>query len=359
MKLKTLTLATLCLAPALLALQPRGTAIAFSIAEGSTRTKSFTSTLEMSMDDMAMTMNGQESPAQPDVEMHVTGTTTTTVTDEYVKLRDGAPAVLKRTYDAIGQTQAMEMEIDVMGTVQNNDTSVGASSELEGTTVIFRWSEDAEDYVAAFPEDDGGEEELLEGLREDMDLRSLLPSGEVAEGDEWELPPTALRDVLGAGGDLKLVPEESDESNEFGDMSPEMGSQDQWFTEDMEGEVKATFQGTRTTEEGVKVAVIVYAIEISNAVDMTDAAREGLEAQEMPPGVEDMQINSSDVEVTIEGEATLLWNIEDGYVHSFELSSEFGLVMDVDMEMSAQGMKFAIEQSMEFSGSMTLEVSVE
>ncbi len=358
MKLKTLTLATLFLTPALLAFQPKAASLRFAPEEGDARTKTFSSSLDMSLDDMAMLMNGQESPMQPDLQLDISATTEIQVTDEYVKMRDGSPAQLERTYDSLEQGQDISMEIDIMDNVQSNEMSVGAESELEGETVVFRWDEDKGEFVAAFP-DDGGDEELLVGLREDMDLRGLLPDGEVEEGDEWQIAPIALRDVLSPGGDLKMIPEEVDPEAMFGGMSPEMGSADDWFNEDMEGEVKATFQGTRETDDGVMVGVVVYAIEISNGVDLTEKTREGLEDQELPPGVEDMSVNSTDIEITIESEATLLWNLEGGYVHSFEMSGDFGFLVDSSMDISAQGMELEIEQAMEFSGTMNASVSVD
>ena len=164
---------------------------------------------------------------------------------------------------------------------------------------------------------------------------------------------------MSPGGDLKLVPEESDGADAFGGMSPEMGGQDDWFNEDMEGEITATFQGTRETEDGVRVAVIVYAIEISNGVDITEETREGLESQDLPPGVDEMEINSTDIEVAIEGEATLLWNLAEGYLHSFDLGAEIEFLVESSMNMSVQGMDMEIENSMEFSGNLTLEASVD
>jgi hypothetical protein len=311
----------------------------------------------MSLDDMSMLMNGQENPAQPQIDLTVNATLEVTVTDEYTSMREGAPAELHRTFDVIDRSQSMEMEIDVMGQVQSNSSSTGAKSDLVGTTVVFRWDEDAEEYVTTFP-DDGGDPELLENLAEDMDLRTLLPDGEVSEGDEWKIEPIDLKDIFAPGGDLKLVPEESDGEDMFG-MNPDMGSQEDWFSEDVEGEVTATFKGTRKTDEGVLLGVIVLSIEISNAVDMTEKAREGLAAQDLPPGVDKLEVNSTDIEISIKGEATLLWDIAQGCAHSFEFSAEVSLLVDSSMGISAQGMDMDIEQTMELSGHTTTRVTVE
>jgi hypothetical protein len=357
MKIKILTAAALIAAPVLLAFQPRATSIEFSIAEGTSKTKTFTHALEMELDDMSMLMNGQESPMTPDIQMSISGDFDATVTDEYLKMGDGSPAVLLRTYDSMEQTRSSEMEMDMMGQVQSSESSTGSKSELEGSTVKFTWNEDEGEYVASFPDGDG-EEELLEGLEEDMDLRMLLPDGEVSEGDEWKLDPQALKSVLNPGGDLKLIPEESDDDDNMMGMNSDFGDADDWFTEDLDGEVMATFSGMRETSDGDKVAAIAITFAISNAIDMTEDMREEMENADLPPEAGEMEVNSMDIEIELEGECTLLWNVAEGYAHSFEMESDITFLVDINMGISAQGMDMEIEQSLEFSGSMNGSTTV-
>lgn len=355
MKIKTLSLVALLASPVLLAFQPRGTAITFTVEEGSTKSKTFTNSLEMSLDDMSMLMNGQESPMMPEMDLTVTAGFELTVTDEYVKMREGGPEKLLRTYESMDQTRRTEMEMDLMGQVQTQDTSVGSESELEGSTVQFKWSGDG--YVASFPDDDG-DEELLENLAEDLDLRELLPDGEVEEGDEWKVDALALQDILTPGGDLKLIPEEADSGDSMMGMDSDMGSTSDWFSDDIEGEITATYAGMREVEGGGKVAVIKLAIEISNAVDLTEKMQEGLADAELPPEAGEMEVNSMDVALELEGEATLLWNLAAGCAHSFSMESDLTLTVDISMAVSAQGMDMEIDQTLEFSGTMNAEASI-
>ncbi|MCB9915281.1 MAG: hypothetical protein H6828_09045 [Planctomycetes bacterium] len=353
---KHLLATTLLLTPALFAFAPRGTKVAFSVADGATSSKSFHNTVEMSMDEMSMQINGQESPMVPDMEMTVTTNLSIEVSDEYVSMGAGKPKKLVRTFDELEQSTDMAMEMDIMGQVQKNDMSMPSSSELAGKTVIFTWDDDAGEYKTSYPEE-GGDEKLLENLSEDMDLRAFLPAGEVAEDDEWSIGAKELISVLAPGGDLKLVPEDVDGADKMAMGNTDMGNFHDWFSEDMEGKVTATFKGTRETEDGVTVGVIAIAYEISNAVDMTEKVADAV--PEAPEGVDDMQFNSIELALELEGEATLLWDLAAGHAHSFELSGDFGMVMDMSMSISAQGMDMDIDQSMEFSGSMNTTASYE
>ncbi|MFT7485617.1 MAG: hypothetical protein ACI9F9_001467 [Candidatus Paceibacteria bacterium] len=358
MKTKAISYAVLLVAPAFLAFQPSGTEISFHVQEGSSKTKTFTNSVSMALDDMQMLMNGQESPMMPSIDMNIDSSVEIQVTDEYVKMRDGVPAKLQRTYDSLGESREMAMEMDIMGNVQNQDNSSSSSSELEGETVLFTWSADDDEYIPTFPDGDG-DEDLLENLAEDMDFRSLLPEGSVSPGDEWKVDPVALKRVLTPGGDLKLVSEEEAEDASMMGMDNDMGKFDDWFSEDVEGKVTATFKEMSEAEDGTSVAVITFAIKVENAVDLTEKMQEGLADADMPMEGAEMDIKSMDIEIALEGEATLFWNVSEGCAHSFELSTEMMLTVDISMAISTQGMDMDIDQSMEFSGTLTSAASFE
>jgi len=352
MKIKPLTLSLLLFTPAMLALQPRGTKLAFAVEEGLVSKKTFTSEVQMVLDDFSMLMNGQESPMTPDMSMENTVEFELVVSDEYVEMGDGAPAKLLRTFETLESNRSSAMEVDMMGQVQSSDSSAGAESELEGATVQFKWDEDTGEFTVSFPDDDG-DEELLEGLLEDLDLRMFLPEEEVAEGDEWKVDPLALQTILAPGGDLKLVPEESDGDDEMMmGMNSDAGNTGDWFNEDLEGEVTATLEGMREADDGTQVAVIAIRFEISNAVDVTEEARKEMEEAELPPEVTSMDLQSADIEMELEGEGTLLWNVAKGCAYSCEVEADLTLIVDAAVDIAAGGMEMEIEQGMEFSGTM-------
>ena len=246
----------------------------------------------MSLDDMQMTMNGQEPPMMPEMDLTVTQVSEVEISDEYISVRAGMPLEIERTFDSLSMNSEMAMEVDMMGQVQSEEMPSTASSELEGTTVTFKWDADEEEYVIAFT-DGEGDKDLLEGLTADMDFRSLLPDGEVDVDDEWGVDISAFTAVMAPGGDLKLISEEV-ESGMMG-MNSEFGSTSDWFSEDVEGEVTATFTGTRESDDGVALAVIEITVEIENAVDMTDMMMEAMDDAELPPEVQGMEMEMEQV----------------------------------------------------------------
>lgn len=356
MNKKFISIAALLCVPALLALQPRDAKISFDLASGSTKTKNFLTVVTMNLDDMSMMMNGNPSPMQPELELSTVTTTSVTITDEYKKVGGGQPLQLQRTFDSMENSDAKEMEMEMMGQSQSQNLTTESTTDLESLTVQFDWDEDAGEFVASFPNDDG-DADLLEDLTEDMDFRTLLPEGEVSEGDEWKLDPTTLQHVFAAGGDLHFVPEESDEDEL--NMGSDTGGAADWFNEDMEGVATATFQGLAKNDDGVNLATIEIAFELNNAIDVTEEAQEALENGDMPPQVDDMSIESVDTDVALEGKGTLLWNMDEGCVYSMEISSDMELAMDMTMNISTNGMDIEIGQAFEFTGTMELTVTVE
>ena len=76
----------------------------FAPDEGTVLTKTFRSEMTLGFEELTASMGGLEVPPEflPDMDIQVTGTTHTVVTDRYVALADGRPATLLRTYDTVG-----------------------------------------------------------------------------------------------------------------------------------------------------------------------------------------------------------------------------------------------------------------
>jgi hypothetical protein len=352
-----LSVAALLCAPVLLAFQPRGTKVSFDLSDGSSLSKNFTTVISLNLDDMSMTMNGSPSPVQPEMELSTMSTTSISITDSYVNVADGMPVQLERTFDEMTSTTSREMEMNMMGQSESQNLATDASSDLEGYAIRFAWDQDAEEFKASFLDEDG-EAELLEGLSEDMDLRVLLPEGEVAEGDEWKIDPVALKHVFAPGGNMHFIPEESDDDDPMS-VGSDMGGTNDWFNDDIEGEASAKLVGLGKNDDGVHLATIEFVFELSNAVDFTESAQEALEGGEMPPAVDDMNINSVDTDINIEGKGTLLWNMDDGCLYSLDVSSDLELTLDMSMDISANGRDIEIGQLLEFNGNISTTASVE
>ena len=325
--------------------------VAFTPAEGVTVTKTFTSNTELDIDDMTALMNGGPSP-MPEMEMSMSMTQTVTITDEYLAMADGQPAKLARTYDAIGTD--LEMDVNAGGDAQSPSGS--GSSPLEGSTVVFSWNAETETYDTAFAEGEEGDAELLENLAEDMDLRGLLPTDELAEGESYDIDVAAFADVIAAGGDLKIEMEIDGEAGGAG-MDPEMMTDfRKFFDELIEGSATGKYVGTREVD-GVKVAVIEIEVELNASADMSEMAAESM-GEEMPEGVE-MNIDRMDVEMSYEGTGELHWNMAKGIIHGLSMNAEMGMNMDMAMGISMSGQEMEISMEMAMSGAVENTVTTE
>lgn len=356
MRTRTLILGALAVtAPLLVASKPNAIKLTFSPAAGSSLTKTFSNSVEFALDDMTMLMNGEENPMMPQIEMDMAMESTVSVTDTYDSISRGKPTKLTRTFDEISTEMDISMVVDAMGQVQEENPTGSGSSDLEGETVVFTWDADDDEYVVSFPEDEG-DDDLLENLVEDMDLRALLPKDEVSEGDSWDLPLVSLIDILGPGGDLKLD-FEMDGQEVSGGPPPEMMVNFREMMGDMlEGEATATFAGM-TEVDGARLAVIEIEIEIDTAKDMSELIME-LMGEELPEGM-DFNLDRVDVEFAYEASGQCLWNVAGGHAHSLSLEGEAVIAMDMEINMDFGGQSMAMEMSMEMSGEMATEMETE
>jgi hypothetical protein len=131
--------------------------VLFRPAEGLSLTRKFETKNEMVLDDMSITMNGQPFPS-PEMDMTMRMSGTIVVADAFESVKEGKPAVMRRRFDTIKSTAAVNMESPMMP--QGMDTDIDSLSELEGKTVVFRWNAEEQAYDASFP-DDSGDAELL------------------------------------------------------------------------------------------------------------------------------------------------------------------------------------------------------
>ena len=176
---------------------------------------------------------------------------------------------------------------------------MGGSSDLEGMTVVFTWDEDDESYGVAFDEDSDGDDELLEGLEENMDLRAFLPEDDVAEGDTWGVDANLMRHVIAPGGALKILPDDLEGMGMGmgGSAPPNPGE----FFEDFDGEITVKYLETRE-EDGARLAVLEISVDVSSAADMTDWMSEMIADAEMPEGMDvEIDVSALDMEFEFEG----------------------------------------------------------
>ena len=187
------------------------------------------------------------------------------VTDEILEVEDGRPLELVRTFDELSQESTFRTS-ENDGGEEFERTLV---SDLEGVTVRFLWDEDAEAYFAEPADQDDLDDDVLDWLLEDMDLRLVLPDEEVEVGDTWEIDPAAYLSVMWPGGLLDFYDEDEEEGVDTREI-------DEGSIENLEGEGEATLDEIRE-EDGVQLAVISISLEIETQSFMEFEDAEGRE----------------------------------------------------------------------------------
>jgi hypothetical protein len=342
--------------PLFVASHAPATKIAFTAGEGTTLTKIFTSRLELELDEMRVLRDGQEPDGLPELEMRVTTDLDVVVKDEYLALENGTPRKLRRSFETIDVATLMAMEVNLQGQTNNQDSTVQAGSELQGETIEFTWNAETKEYDVAFVEEEG-DKELLVGLFEDMDLRAFLPGREVEVGDEWEVEPREIATVMAPGGDLKLVPEEL--AYDMSGMSGQMGELSDWFDENLQGKVSCRLTEVRTEGDN-RIAVIAIELKLENDVDLTEMAQEELENVELPPGAGEIEVEHMQIDLRIEGEGVLLWDLGAGHFHALDVESDFEMKMDIGVSLELPGFGDVMHsQEFDMSGSLTFGAEIQ
>jgi len=327
--------------PALLALQPRADNVSFAPADGSSLTKEFQIDFELALGDVTLLMNGMDVSENLPGDFEVSTEIYMKVGDTYVEVADGKPLDLIRSYEAL---EARWESPDDSG-----DADSGPLTEVEGKQVHFKWNPDAETYDVTFHECEG-DESVLEKLGVDMDLRAMLPESEVSEGDTWTLESSQVGPLVlfGAKAD-ELSLELEDDPLGIGalieaELAPQIAALIQGLSAD------CTYEG-RQELDGTTVGAIEVALEGEGSIDLAGLIQ-GLIETQVPDGMDiSVDVDEAIVSLTLEGEGALYWDLEAGSLHSFELSPELEILVDVAVHVEAQGDSQDLEASLELIGS--------
>ena len=338
---KTLSLALPLLALPLFAFTGSADKVTFQPAEGATTSKELTLNAVFYLDDMRMVVDGNEMPAEMmggAMEEGLLIDMTVGVTDEYVKSEENKMLELLRSYDELTMEAGPESQAE----------NVDEFSELEDSTISFKWDADEGEYVKAFHESEG-DDDLLENLEADMDFMALLPRGEVSEGDTWEAKGKDLGGIFlpgGMPGSASMDDAEAEEMEEL--FKEEIETQLETAFEDFA--ISCTYMGTK--EEGdVAVGVIEFKFEGDMEIDLADLIQ----------SVVDMQAGEMDISADIaamvaaefEGEGVLLWNMKAGHMHGFEMSGDLMVTADIEGDIDAMGEAHSMEMAIEASGEIS------
>ena len=337
--------------PTLVAFSARGDRIAFGPEAGLVLSKHYTSAEETILDEMSTVLNGEELGEEMNMDLEVTTRREVVLVDEYAAVSSARPTRLKRTFETLDGGVTSWVSNEMMGEIT---TEMTGASPLEGQTVVFTWDEEAGEFATAFAEE-GPDEELLEGLVEDTDLRAFLPPTEVDEGDSWEIDPEAMRGLLAFGGALKVEMESQGENpmGAFGGDQP-MPEPDVYLGV-LDGELTAEFTGN-IEADGLRLAVIQITFEISSANDLSEFFAEAID--ESVPEEMSISYDAVDMEHELAGSATLQWNLEGGHAHSFQLAAKVVTAMDMAMTMDMMGQEMSVESSVVMQGDQNLSLRI-
>lgn len=343
---------------ATLAWSPFVDGLRFGPSEGTTLEKTFTSEFDFELDDFSMLVSGQDIGAMLGVpSMQISGGMELVFEDTYGPLRDGRPAKLTRTFASLGSDSTVSFEM--MG--ESQEEGGEGTSPLEGQTVIFTWNDELDDYKVEFDEGSAGDEELLEGLEENADLRELLPSGDVEVDQSWSFEPSLLQGLLMPGGNLGWETDGASEADmeEFEEIFEQFSERATEMAEELlDGEGKATYRGKREVN-GREVGVIGLEVEISSSVDFASLVQELIETavseagEEVPEDLE-VYVEAADISIDLEASGELLWDLATGTPFSLQMTGDISVAGDIAISGTAEGETQDLELSIEMSGVSTI-----
>jgi hypothetical protein len=312
--------------------------IRFAPAPGLALRKTFESSAKQQLESMSVTFNGEE---QEQEQEHQTSTETRLVViDRYVARDEERVTKLERSFDEFALEAVQEIEAGG----EEHKFQGEATNELTGSTVQFTWDAKAQDYVASAKEGEL-ESEWLEELQFELDFRALLPRGEVAVGDEWEVDAEALRAMLRIDRQLPLDWTRSFDGEEQ-EQSEEEEEPDE--KESTDGELVARFEGLREVD-GLELAVI----RLAGEYETTSSAERSVESEQGTQST----VSQTTISVEIEGEC--LWNLAGGHFHSCALEAQTSSTTEADITADFMGQSMAFSQQSTTAGGMSFRARFE
>lgn len=296
----------------------------FDPEKGASLAKELSIDLELAIEDMTATFNGEEMPPEAlagDLGEKVNAKMRVAVTDRYVDSKAGRALELLRTFEELA------LDVEAAGSSE----SVEDFSKLEGKTVRFKWDDEQQEYGKTYHESTG-EDAALIGLIEDMDLRVLLPGKAVQPGDTWEVSGEKLGPLFLPGGLVAAV--------EDGEDADEARAVLEGYFEDHLKEklgavkVRCKYTGAKE-EEGAQLGEIELALDNEVALDLGALVAQITELQQVD-GMPTPDF-TGELRVELKGDGTLLWNQRANRVHAFDLATTFDLGVTMDISVDAEG----------------------
>ena len=291
--------------------------LAFGVAKGTKLTKQFTMSMDVEKKNASLTFGGRDLPKemQDKIEMTMSFGESVELDDEYVDMDGARPKELVRHYSKATRTST---EHFVMPGAEPNDKSEEQASPLVDHDVVFTWNAQQKDYDRAF-RGEKADAKLLEKLKEDTDLRKLLPDDAVKVGDTWKLDAKAFDQLVVPGGNLRYKDDDDSDLD---------------FDKNASGELEAKYEEKREVD-GVQVAVVTVKGELKSHSDKVGK-------DEVPMKME--------IAFDLEGE--FLWDLQHKHLRSYEMHGPAEITLSGASEIDVKGEKFEMKMRFELAGDM-------
>lgn len=317
--------------------------IEFQPAEGSRVAKTMRTTWGFAIDELDVQLNGEGLP--DDVrhkamsKAYLQATSQVRFVDEYGRVEGGRPQSLRRTFDAF------ELEIDN----ELGFDGIHPEAFLEDVTLTFAWDRGAQAYsitsdVPSLDLDDV----VYRG--EDMDLRALLPRGDVERGDTWLVEGNEVLSVVWPGLDWGQVRRSMAEVLERFALPIDA---DVLIEDVLEtASIRCRLQGERVVAEG-RYQVIAIEAKMEREVDVSEL----LIAVFNRAYTQGMDLEAdADVELEAALQGELLWDAAAGRLASLEMALDYALSMDVEASFGPAENKTRVVVHTEASGALSREI---
>lgn len=326
--------------------------LACAPAKESTLKKTFEENWEFKLDSLSVLLDGRELSDSflRGCVFDVGLTQEIVVLDTYHETRNGRPIQLTREFQTVSQEQTLEFGYQGFGNSWNDWKNIWSSSDLEGSAVEFQW-EDGEYQKSFYPGLKIGDDRHLDGLREDMDLRALLPNEQVIVGDSWEIDLTSLPDLLSPGGYMSWKVSNGSESWDLLDiLQPrQMRELRKVLGSMLAGDAIVTYVSAEDEHSELQIAIDVWTQE--------DADRLTELAQEMAAIWDPIELIDLRLDVRLEAKGVAFWNSAENQIESMELSGQLENEFNLDLEWNNG--YFSIQLSTISSAIFELSVEVE
>ena len=305
-------IAACVLSPAVLAAGETTVRIAFTPAPGSVHAKTWTIEHDVTLAELKRGVGDLLQPVN--LRMQLETFQRVEVVDEYLRVGEGRPLELRRSFAKV-RRYTEERFPAAPGLAEDRPLRYREKSPLRGVSVRFTWVPERETYGKLYDGEEA-EEMVLADLREDMDLRVLLPASEVVPGDTWRVAASDLVDLVAAGGGIPFdEPENKEDALILRSLRLGVaGSLDRIFGGVQEGGADVTFAGLRE-EAGTRLADLDVALELELAHDRTGFSRESLMKVERQEGIDFEDVH---VEYHLSGTGRLVWDLDAGRAARFD-----------------------------------------